>query len=108
MLFDAFTRMRKSEYVFDELYESHDKSTVEDTVKELLTLLDSLNTQLLDQDTEGNPDLKDRLDGFRRMVGRAREELTELFFTDEPNYFRWCEKPSGSKFLSIAIFTSAQ
>jgi len=27
------------------------------------------------------------------MLGRAREELSDLFFAEMPNYFRWCEKP---------------
>ncbi len=97
-LFDTFALIRKQEFFFDELYETQDKRRVEDVAKELITVLGGLNTQLLDQDTEGNPELKDRLDGYRRMLGRMRDELGDLFFADQPNYFRWAEKMVGSKF----------
>ncbi len=106
MLFNTFSQVRKQEFFFDELYESFEKISVEENVKDLLTLLGSLDTQLLDHDTEGKEDLKERLDGFRRMLGRAHDELAELFFADDPNYFRWCEKPSGSKFVSCYLHFS--
>ena len=102
-LFDAFGRARKQEFFLDELYESEDRSLVEKTANELVTVLDGLNTQLLEQDTEGNPELKDRLDGYRRMLGRMRDELADVFFADQPNYFRWCEKTSGAKFVSCYL-----
>lgn len=102
-LFDTFNRMRKSEFFFDELYESEGKARVETAVNELLTSLDSLNTQLAGQDMEGNQELKDRVDGYRRMLASMRGELRDLFFGDQPNYFRWAEKPSGSKFVNCHL-----
>lgn len=95
-LFDAFNGMSKQEFFFNEMFESGSKEAVEDSAKELISMLDSLNTQLLDQDAEGNPELKDRLDGYRRMLGRMRDELSNLFFTEHPNYFKWCERLTGS------------
>ena len=102
-LFDTFNRMRKSEFFFDELYESEGRTQVEKTANELLTTLDSLNTQLAGQDTEGNPELKDRVDGYRRMLASMRGELGDLFFGDQPNYFRWAQKPSNSKRVSCYL-----
>jgi len=102
-LFDAFNRMGKSEFFFDELYETEGKARVEETASELITVLDGLSTQLQAQDTEGNTELKDRLDGYRRMLARIREELSDLFFGKQPDYFRWAEKPSGSKFVNCYL-----
>lgn len=102
-LFDTFARMRKPEFFFDELYESEGKTRVETTANELITVLDGLNTQLSGQDMEGNPELKDRVDGYRRMLTHAREELKEVFFANQPDYFRWAEKPSGGKFVSCYL-----
>ena len=102
-LFDAFNRIGKSEFFFDELYETEGKARVEETASELITVLDGLSTQLQAQDTEGNTELKDRLDGYRRMLARIREELSDLFFGKQPDYFRWAEKPSGSKFVNCYL-----
>ena len=106
MLFDTFSQVRKQEFFFDELYESVEKASVEEQVNKLMTHLDGLNTMLLDQDTDGNPELKDRLDGYRRMVGRMRGELSDLFFADQPNYYRWCERPSGGRFVNCYLHLS--
>jgi len=106
LLFDTFSRVRKPEFFFDELYESVEKASVEEQVNKLMTHLDGLNTMLLDQDTDGNPELKDRLDGYRRMVGRMRGELSDLFFADQPNYYRWCERPSGGRFVNCYLHLS--
>lgn len=105
-LFESFSQMRKQEFFFDELYSSHDRSVVENGATELLTLLDSLNTQLLGQDTEGNDELKERLEGFRRMLARMRGELSDLFFSKQSNYFRWAERPTSSKFVNCYLHFS--
>jgi len=105
-LFESFAFMRKQEFFFDELFESVERSSVEENVKELVTLLDGLSTQLLEQDTEGNPEFKERLDGYRRIVARMRGELNDLFFAEQPNYFRWAQKPSGGKFVQCYLHYS--
>lgn len=106
ILFDAFRQAHKQEFFFEELYEEVGRGSIEDAARELQTLLDGLNTQLLEQDTEGNEELKDRLDGYRRMLGRMRDELGEMFFGDHPNYFRWCEKQTGSRFANCYLHLS--
>lgn len=105
-LFDAFARIRKQEFFFDELYQLVEKSSIQETANELLTTLDALNTQLKGQDTEGNPQLKERLDGYGRMLARMRDELRELFFGSQPNYFHWAERISGGKFVNCCLHYS--
>ncbi len=53
------------------------------------TLLDAVATELLKQDTGGQPALKDRIDGLRRQCVRAKEELGLLFGGDDANFVRW-------------------
>ena len=53
------------------------------------TLLDSTATEMLKQDTGGQPALKDRIDGLRRQCVRAKEELTLAFGGDDANFVRW-------------------
>jgi len=105
-LFESFSLYKKQEFFLDEVYKSVGRKTIEDKVNELITLLDSLNTQLLEQDTEGNPDLKERIDGYRRMLARMRDELWGLFFAQDYNYFRWCEKPSGGRYVNCYLHYS--
>ncbi|MGI6294937.1 MAG: ATP-dependent DNA helicase [Armatimonadota bacterium] len=102
-LFEAFNRYPKSEYFFDEMYESEGKGRVEEIATELITVLDGLSTQLLEQDTDGRPEFKDRLDGYRNIIARIRGELSELFFTQEQGYFRWAEKQSSGKFNGCCL-----
>ncbi|MCL5103694.1 MAG: DEAD/DEAH box helicase family protein [Armatimonadetes bacterium] len=102
-LFDSFNRVRRQEFFFDEMYQAVEKHVIEDGVNNLITHLDGLNTNLSQQDTEGNPELKDRLSGYRNMLGRMRDELRALFFDADPNYFRWAQKPTGGKFVSCYL-----
>lgn len=104
--FEVFNKLNKAEYFFDELYEQGEKPNVENVASELLTLMDGLNTQILEQDTQDNQELKDRIDGYRRMLGRMRDELQALIFADQPNYFRWCEKPVNAKFQNCFLHYS--
>ncbi|MCE5198448.1 MAG: helicase C-terminal domain-containing protein [Armatimonadota bacterium] len=105
-LFEMFERVRRQEFFFDEMYQSVEKHSTEEAVNQLITHLDGLNTTLLGQDVDDNQELKDRLDGYRRMLARARGELSDLFFSDQPNYFRWCEKPSGGRFVNCYLHLS--
>lgn len=102
-LFETFGRIDRSEFSFDDLYESEGRSRVENIVADLLTSLDSLNTQLAGQDTAGDKELKDRIDGYKNMVTRMRSELHGVFFGEQPDYFRWAEKPSGSRFVTCYL-----
>ena len=106
ILFESFSRINKQDYFFDELYETVDKISVEEAAADLIQMLDSLNTQLQGQDTKDNKELKERLDGYRRMLLRMRDELSDLFFTVQPNYFRWAEQPANSKFVNCCLHFS--
>jgi len=102
-LFKEFDRLHKQEFFFDELYESQDRTAIENTATELASLLGGLDSQLREQDTEGNEDLKDRIDGYRKMLSRMRGELQELFFTKERDHFQWCEKMGGKRFANCYL-----
>lgn len=52
-------------------------------------LLDGVATELLKQESGGQPALKDRIDGLRRQCVRAKEELTLAFGGDDTNFVRW-------------------
>lgn len=106
MFFDAFQRIRKQEFFFDDLYEVVEKRSMEERAGELVQMLESLDTQLRGQDTEGNEELKERVDGWRKMLGRARADLKDLFSGDQPGYFKWAEKPSGGKYVSCYLHLS--
>jgi len=105
-LFQIFSRARKQEFFMNEVFEEYGRERIEETVNQLRTLLQGLSTQLLEQDTSGDQRLKDRLDGYRRMLARAAEELGSLFFQSDPNYFKWGEKPSGSRFINCCLHYS--
>ncbi len=105
-LFENFSRIRKQEYFLDELYSSVERQSIEERVNELITMLDSLNTQLSEQDTEGDADLKERIQGYRNMVSHMRDDLSGLFFAQDPNYFKWCEKPSGTRLVQCYLHHS--
>lgn len=53
------------------------------------TLLAALATEMLKQDTGGQPALKDRVDGLRRQCVRAKDELSLVFGGDDANFVRW-------------------
>jgi len=102
LLFDAFRSVRKQEFFFEEAFAGRE-GEIRNLAVELYALLDGLNAELSEQDTEGQEQLKERIDGFRRMLGRMREELADLFFHDQPGSFKWCEKPSGGRFVDCCL-----
>lgn len=103
MVFDLFNRVPKQEFFFDEALDGDKREQASTLAGELQTLLDGLNTQLADQETEGNEQLKERIDGFRRMLGRMRDELGDIFFREQHGAFKWCDKPSGGKFVNCCL-----
>lgn len=103
MMFEIFGRVPKQEFFLDEAIDEERREQANALAGELLTMLDGLNTQLGDQETEGNEQLKERIDGFRRMLGRMRDEMAEMFFRKQPGAFKWCDKPSGGKFVNCCL-----
>ncbi|MDO8684642.1 MAG: helicase C-terminal domain-containing protein [Armatimonadota bacterium] len=102
-LFQGFSESPRQEFFISDIMQSQYGASIERAASELVTLLDGLNKRLNDVDTEGRPEMKERLDGYRRMCGRMRDELTDLFFRDHENHVKWCDKPSGKKFVSCVL-----
>jgi len=102
-LFDSFTSFGKQEFFFDELYRSGLKQLIEQNASQLIDQIDGLNTQLLDQDAEGDPVLKDRITSYRHILGRMRDELNDIFFAEQPGFFRWCEKVFGGRYFTCYL-----
>ena len=99
-LFDVFGRGVKQEFFFSEVYGREGQERIESTAKMLGSLLDSLNAELSDQETAGNPELEERLSVLRRMGARLKDDLGLLFFGASEGYFRWGERPSNGKVVS--------
>lgn len=103
LLFDIFSRMQKQEFFFEEAMDGARREEAHSLAGDLHTLLDGLNTQLAEQDTDGKEQLKERIDGFRRMLGRMRDELAGFFFEEPGNCFKWCDKPAGGRFVNCCL-----
>ena len=88
-LFEPFTQGRPEFFVEDALGGRDGLQSARAQVSALGMLLDGLSTELLKQDTGGQPALKDRVDGLRRQCVRAKEELSLLFLHDHENFVRW-------------------
>jgi len=102
-LFSMFTRVPKQEFFFADAYECLGKERIEEAASMLCTVLDGLNRELSEQETEGRPELEDRLNGLRRMCGRLKEELSLLFFGPTEGYFRWGERPANGKLANCFL-----
>ena len=102
-LFSMFTHIPKQEFFFADVYERVGKERIEEAASALCTMLDGLNRELSEQETEGRPELEDRLNGLRRMCGRLKEELSLLFFGPTEGYFRWGERPANGRLASCFL-----
>ncbi|MEN6520750.1 MAG: helicase C-terminal domain-containing protein [Armatimonadota bacterium] len=105
-LFTLFQDFPKSEYFLDEAFTENQRGRIETTATELMSLVDGLNKQLSDQDVKGDEDLQYRIDGFRRMLGRMKDDLNGLFFREHENYFKWCDKPSSGRYVTCCLHTT--
>lgn len=105
ILFDTLSDTSRQDFFLDEVCQGSRRNLIHRQVGDLLSLLDTLNTQLLDQDTEGNEILHERVEGYKKMLGRIRGDIQDLFFAENPNYFRWCEKTPG-RFANLQLHLS--
>ena len=97
-LFEPFTRAARAEFFVEDILGSADGlQSARAQVLGLGEMLDGLATNLLKQDTGGQPQLKDRVDGLRRQCGRAKEELSLLFGADNANFVRWGAQNRGGR-----------
>lgn len=103
-LFGVFMRSLKQEFFFSDIFEREGKERLEETASTLCTSLDGLNRELSAQETEGRPELKERLEGLKRMSGRLKEEMMTLFFGPTEGYFKWGERSNPTdKFVSCSL-----
>jgi ATP-dependent DNA helicase DinG len=102
-LFEAFNRYPKQEFFFSEVFEAEDKKRIENIVSSLCTTLGELATELSFQETEERPELKDRVEGLKRICTRCREELLILFFGTDEGYFKWGERTANGKLVTCVL-----
>jgi len=102
-LFDEFKSIGRQEFFFQDIYRGDRRSAIEEAAGELVRDLDSLSMQLHQQDTDGDKDLKDRIDGYRKMIAHASDDVNALFFSKDDNCFKWCEKVSGGRFVNCNL-----
>ena len=89
-LFDPFLGGGRSEFFVSDLVRGETAlQAVRSQTAALGLLLDGVATEMLKQDTGGQPALKDRVDGLRRQCVRAKEELVLAFGSDDTNFVRW-------------------
>ncbi len=89
-LFDPFLHGGRPEFIVSDILRGEPAlESVRAQAAAIGVLLDSTATELLKQDTGGQPALKDRVDGLRRQCVRAKEELTLAFGGDDSNFVRW-------------------
>ena len=96
-LFAVFGRSPKQEFFLTDVYEHEGKDRIEETVSGLCTVLDGINREFSEQETDGRPELEDRLNGLRRMCGRLKDELSLLFFGPTEGYFKWGERSAAAE-----------
>lgn len=102
-LFALFKEVAKPEFFFEEAATGGRGLKITKAAEELASLVDGLNMQLSEQDTEGNETLARRIEGFRRTLTGIREDLNNLFLREIDNYFKWCEKPPSGRFVSCIL-----
>lgn len=95
-LFAPFRENTRPDFIVDEVLGGESGLvSARAQVQALGLLLDGLGTELLKQDTGGQPALKDRIDGLRRQCARAKQDLSLLFLHDHANYVRWGSRAAG-------------
>ncbi len=102
-LFERFQTMRKQEFFLDEYYENGDRESMEDNVRELVDMLGSLSEQITSEDLGDDKELKERLEGYKKMVDRLSGEMKDAFFSTDENYFRWVERSQTSRFANMRL-----
>jgi len=102
-LFQSFSFMPRQEFLLSEALQGRIGDGIQQAASELVTLLDGLNLRLTQVDSDGNSEMKERVDGYRRICGRMRDDLHDLFFRDQENYVKWCDKPSGRKQINCVL-----
>lgn len=96
-LFGSFARFPRQEFFFVDVYNDVGRESLEEMASSLCALLDGLDQELGDQETEGRQEVQERIEGFRRICARLKGELELLFFGHAEGFFRWGEKQANGK-----------
>ncbi|MHB1000378.1 MAG: ATP-dependent DNA helicase [Armatimonadota bacterium] len=102
-LLEMFSGNPKQEFFFDDVYGRGQKDRIENTASTLCNALDGLNREMLDLDTEGRPELKERIDGLRRICGRLKDEIMLLFFGPNEGHFKWGERVNSGRYTNCFL-----
>lgn len=88
-IFAPLAASGRSEFTLDDTMPGFDMRAARAAVSQLGSLLDSVATEILKADHAGNPAIKDRIDGLRRLCTRTKEEIGLIFTGEDPNFLRW-------------------
>lgn len=102
-LFLAFEGARKPEFFFRDIYSMEGQERVEGTATMLSSTLAGVYRELGELETDGQPELKERIDGLKRISGRINEDLSLLFFGPTEGYFKWGERSASAKYTNCTL-----
>ncbi|MHB1456815.1 MAG: ATP-dependent DNA helicase [Armatimonadota bacterium] len=102
-LLDVFTSSPKQEFFLKDMYNQGGKDRIESAASSLCTLIDGLSRELIDQDTEGKPELKERIDGYRRKCSRLKDDINSIFFGPTEGNFKWGERVKSGRYTNCFI-----
>lgn len=102
-LLGIFAHNPKQEFFFDDVYNQGCKDQVESAATGLCTMIDGLDRELIEQNTEGKPELKERIDGLRRVCSRLRDDVNSLFFGPSEGHFKWGERVKSGRYTNCFL-----
>lgn len=102
-IFSACAEYPKQEFFLDELLTGSRADQVANSAGEMIALLDNLNREMSALEADADPETRERIQGYRRVCGHIREDLDLLFFRQPQNYFKWCDKPTGSRLVKCCL-----
>ena len=89
-LFQPFLQAGKNEFFFEDVLPEETRGQAETWTGQTCNSISELQNDLLAVAKE-DENLRERIEGLARVCGRAREELTQLFFQRDANAIRWGE-----------------
>lgn len=95
-LFTPFQEAQRGEYYFEDGLSEEAQHQTQLTARDTCNSISILQNELLDI-AKTDETMRERIEGLTRLCGRAREELHEIVFANNPNYIRWAETISGGK-----------
>ena len=89
-LFVPFVQAGQKEFFFEDVLSGENRAGVENWTAQTCNSIGELQNDIL-KAAKDDETLRDRLEGMARLCGRAREELTQLFFQEDANAIRWAD-----------------